>query len=285
MGTHDYTTPLGGEERTVETADGAKLRTVSIGSGDRSVLLAHGFAGDANGWNLVAPMLAEHGLRAVAFDQRGHGRSTIGSTGVGSAQMAADYGTILEAYDLNNATLVGHSMGGFISVAFLTDGPADAVKRVGSLLLMGTFAGDVSRKNPQNKLQIPMIKSGVLQRLVSVGPIATAFTKSLIGDDFQPGMVDAFIPTFLAADHPNLIPILQAMVEENRYDRLGEINIPTTVLVGEKDKTTPAFHTEDLHAGIAGSKLVRLPGIGHGLTWESPEAIAIEIVELSTRES
>ena len=57
------------------------------------------------------------------------------------------------------------------------------------------------------------------------------------------------------------------------------------MLVGEKDKTTPAFHTEDLHAGIARSKLVRLPGIGHGLTWESPEAVATEIVELSTREA
>lgn len=283
MATYDYAAPLDGEQRVIESTDGTKLRTVSVGSGDRSVLLAHGFAGNADAWNLVAPMLAEQGLRVVAFDQRGHGESTIGSEGVGSAQMASDYAAILEAYDLTNATLVGHSMGGFLSIAFLVDGPSDAVDRIDSLLLMGTFAGDVSRNNPQNKLQIPLIKFGVLQRLLGFGPVATAFTKTLIGDDFQPGMVDAFVPRFLEADHPNLIPILEAMVGESRYDRLGEISIPTTVLVGEKDKTTPAFHTEDLHAGIAGSKLVRLPGIGHGLNWESPETIANEIVELSER--
>ena len=206
-----------------------------------------------------------------------HGQSTIGSAGVSTAQMASDYAAILEAYELTNTTLVGHSMGGFISIAFLLDGHAASVSRVGSLLLMGTFASDVNRDNPQNRVQIPPIKSGILQRLLRFGPVGQEFTKSLIGDDYKPEMADAFVPTFMQAKHSRLIPILQAMVDESRYDRLNEITIPTTVLVGEKDKTTPAFHTEDLHRGIAGSKLVRLPGIGHGLNWEAPDRVVEEI--------
>ena len=66
---------------------------------------------------LTNRMLGED--RVVAFDQRGHGGSTIGSDGIGSRQMASDYGAVLEAYDVNNGVLVGHSMGGFLALAFL----------------------------------------------------------------------------------------------------------------------------------------------------------------------
>ena len=282
MSRYDYVAPLDGTERTIERPDGTRLRTIHSGSGERTVVLAHGYAASAESWNIIAPMLVAEGLSVVAFDQRGHGQSTIGDAGVGTDQMASDYAAILEAYDLTNAILVGHSMGGFLSVAFLLSGE-EAKSRVGALLLMATFAGDVSRDNPQNRLQIPLIKSGVLQKLVKLPPIAKAFTKSLIGDDFEAGMIDAFIPAFLEADHAQLVPILQAMVDENRYGRLGEITIPCGIVVGTKDKTTPPFHTADLHAGIEGSTLTSLPGVGHGPNWEAPEEIVREIVALAGR--
>jgi len=281
MGTHDYAAPITGTERTVTGSDGTSLRTVSAGEGERTVVLAHGYGSGADAWNVVAPKLSAQGVRVIAFDQRGHGDSTIGSAGIGSAQMAGDYATILEAYELEDAVLVGHSMGGFLALAFLLDGAPDATRRVGSLLLMATFAGDVSRKNPQNRLQIPLIKLGVLPRLLQFDPVATAFTKSLIGDGYEPGMAPAFTKTFLSADHAQLVPILQAMVDESRYDRLSELDLPCTVLVGTKDKTTPPFHTADLHAGISGSKLVSLTGVGHGPNWEDPDAIVTEIVGLA----
>ncbi|MDW3177846.1 MAG: alpha/beta hydrolase [Acidimicrobiia bacterium] len=280
MGTVDYAAPLEGNEHIIERPDGTRLHTTAIGSGAHTVLLAHGYGSASDAWNLVAPELASAGLRAIAFDQRGHGDSTIGTDGVGTRQMTADYAAILDHYEVENATLVGHSMGGFLSIAFLL-GDASAVDRVGSLVLMATFAGDVSRKNPQNRLQIPLIKWGILTRLLGFAPIAKAFTKSLSGDGFDPAMVDCFIPTFEKADHQQLIPILEAMVNESNYGRIGEIKIPTTVIVGSKDKTTPPFHTEDLHAGIAGSTLMKLPGVGHGLNWEAPDDIVEAIVGLA----
>ena len=282
MSRYNYVAPLDGTERTVERPDGTRLRTLRSGSGERTVVLAHGYGAKADSWNIVAPMLVAEGFSVVVFDQRGHGQSTIGTAGVGTDQMASDYSAVLEAYDLTNAILVGHSMGGFLSVAFLLGGE-EAKSRIGALLLMSTFAGDVSRDNPQNRLQIPMIKSGILQRLVKFSPVAKGFTKSLIGDDFEDGMIDAFIPAFLEADHTELVPILQAMVDENRYGRLGEITIPCGIVVGTKDKTTPPFHTADLHAGIAGSTLTSLPGVGHGPNWEAPAAIVREIVALAAR--
>lgn len=280
MTTNTYAEPLAGAEKYVDRSDGTKLRTVSVGSGDLTALLAHGYGGGADHWNMIAGKLVAEGMRVIAFDQRGHGGSSIGDDGIGTAQMASDYEAILEAYDLNHVVLAGHSMGGFLSIAFLLS-DSKATSRVGSLLLMATFAGDVSRKNPQNRVQIPLIKSGILVRLLGFGPVAKAFTKSLVGDEFDEGMIDGFVPVFLDADHQDLVPVLTAMVEENRYDRLGKLELPCTIVIGDKDKTTPPFHTDDLHAGIAGSKLVSLPGMGHALHWEAPDAIVAEIIELS----
>lgn len=276
----DYTQALEGAPKTVTRADGSKLHTVALGSGGRPVLLAHGYGFTADEWNLVAPSLAERGLHVIAFDQRGHGRSTIGTDGIGSLQMASDYGAILEAYAARNAILVGHSMGGFLGITFLVE-RLEGADRVGAALLMATFAGDVNRKNPQNRLQIPLIKSGILVKMLGIGAVGTLFTKSLTGDDYVPGYADAFVPTFRAQDHRSLVPILQALVDENRYDKLGEIDLPCTVVVGSKDATTPPFHTADLHAGIPGSSLVTLDGKGHSLNWEAPEAIVEEIVKLA----
>ena len=166
MSRFDYSGPMTGDIRTVESSDGAEIHTVSLGSGERTVVLAHGYGLGHAEWNLVGPMLAERGLRAVAFDQRGHGRSTIGRSGVGSMQMASDYAAVLEAYDASDCVLVGHSMGGFLALAFLLESGLPATSRVGSLFLMATFAGDVLRNSAQNRLQIPLIKSGVLQRML-----------------------------------------------------------------------------------------------------------------------
>ena len=281
MARHDYTAPLTGEHRIVERSDGTLLHTFCAGSGPKTVLLEHGYGARARDWNLIEPALADRGFRVITFDQRGHGASTIGDDGIGTQAMASDYGAILEAYDVRDGILVGHSMGGFLSVAFLTETPGDASARLQGLVLMATFAGGVSEKNPQDRLQIPMIRTGILQRLLRFGPVATGFTKSLTGDAFEKAMTPAFTESFLGNDHRSLIPILQAMVDEKRYDLLGSIDLPTTVIIGTKDATTPPFHSQQLHAGITGSKFVSVEGMGHCLNWESPEVIVAEIEALA----
>ena len=61
----DYTRPMGGETRTVDRPDGTSIHTVSAGSGDRTVVLAHGYGFTLDGWNDVADRLVGNGLRVV----------------------------------------------------------------------------------------------------------------------------------------------------------------------------------------------------------------------------
>ncbi len=278
----DVRTPLEGDVLVVTTVDGTRIHTVSAGEGP-VVVLAHGFAISSDEWNVIASDLVGRGYRVVAFDQRGHGRTTIGSDGVGSKQMAGDYVAVLEAYDVTDAVLVMHSMGGFVGIRFLVENPDVVAYRLRGAMLVATFAGDVNRDNAQNKLQIPLIRSGILPKLVASDFVGKPFARTLMGDGKTDAMVESFLTMFRAQDLGALIPILEAMVQENRYPDLARISLPCTILVGSKDKTTPPFHTDDLHAGIAGSRLVRVPGAGHTVNWEAADAIVAEIEALGPR--
>lgn len=278
--TNVFAAPLAGDTSTVRTLDGTQLHATSAGTG-RPVVLAHGYAVDSSEWNIIGAELVARGYRVIAFDQRGHGKSTIGTEGIGSRQMAADYAAVLEHFDVRAGILVMHSMGGFIGIRFLIENPQIVKDRISAAVLIATFAGDVMRKNPQNRLQIPLIRSGLMTRIANSRRVGTAFANTLLGEDRNPDMAEAFLNAFRQQDLKALTPILNAMAQENRYDRLNHIALPTTIIVGTHDRTTPPFHTQDLHTRIAGSTLIRIEGKGHMLNWESSDLITDEISRLA----
>lgn len=277
-----YLAPVTGTETVIECPDGTRILSTVSGSGTKGdVVLAHGYAIDRHCWNIIASELAGRGHRVISFDQRGHGKTNIGRDGIGSSQMAGDYLAVLERHDVRNGVIVGHSMGGFVLINALIDHAEAMSKYLKGAVLMATFAGDVNRKNPQNKLQIPLIRSGIMGRLINNDRFATSMARTLLGDEKRPEFVAPFVKTFREQDLRGLMPILGAFVRENRYPDLGRISMKCTIVVGDKDKTTPPFHTEWLHNGIAGSKLRSVVGKGHMLNWEAPEVLIEEIVALA----
>lgn len=267
-----------GQTTWVDRPDGTRLRVITAGSGP-TVVLAHGFAVTLIEWNVVATMLLERGYRVVAFDQRGHGQSTIGSDGVGSQQMAEDYLAVLEAVDAHDAVLVGHSMGGFLAVKAMVDVPGVA-ERLAGLILFSTFAGDVLNGAPQNRAQIPMIKAGMLQKAIRNETVGTLFGASICGDEPSPACVRVFLEVFRDSDLISLMPILEAFGAEDRGPRLGEITVPTIVMCGTSDKTTPPRQSQRLADGIPGASMIWIDGKGHMLNWEAPEALVEAIAAL-----
>lgn len=275
-----YSKPLEGEERWITSPDGARIKAVQIGEGT-PVILAHGYAVDRHEWNIMASQLVKLNFKVIAFDQRGHGMSSIGKDGIGSRQMSSDYTAVLEAFNVRDGILVGHSMGGFLAIRTLIESPEIISAHLKGCLLMATFAGDVNRHNPQNRIQIPLIQSGIMSMLIRSKGIARAIAKTLMGNDKDPQMLEAFVAGFGKSGLKPLLPILNAMVSENYYERLGEIDLPCTIVVGTHDKTTPPFHTQQLHAGIKGSHLVQIPEKGHLLNWEAPEILVGELTRLA----
>jgi non-heme chloroperoxidase len=267
-----------GKEEYVTCSDGTKIRVLSAGTG-RTVVLAHGFGGTIHDWNLVYVKLVNAGYHVIAFEQRGHNKSQEGTEGIGSKQMAGDYKTILEHFDVKDAVLVGHSMGGFLAIKFMIEYPEVAKNRLKSVLIMSSFAGDISKDNGQNKIQIPLIEKGYINTIFSNKAMGTVFSSTLIGKPYG-AIVQTSLDNFKLQNYQKLVPILKAFVDESYYAQLNKIPISGTILVGTADKTAPSFHSINLSKGIKGAKLVYLEGKGHLLNWEAPERVFEEIVKL-----
>ncbi|MCI4671800.1 MAG: alpha/beta hydrolase [Bacteroidia bacterium] len=273
--------PISGQEKFVEMPDGSQIYTVASGSGKTTILLAHGYGFSHLEWNVIVERLNQLNYRTIVFDQRGHGKSSIGRDGIGSASMASDYRNLIEYFGLEDCIIVGHSMGGFLTMKFLLDNPEMQHKQVKACVLMATFAGDVNKNNFQNRLQIPLIKSGILLNLIKWQAIGYQFGKSLLGDNPDPEIIRVILEIFPQQDHSKLVPILNAFAKESYYDQLGKISIPSAIVIGDKDATTPPFHTTDLVEKIPKSTRIDIKGKGHCLNVEAPEEIikAIQLMD------
>jgi non-heme chloroperoxidase len=262
-----------GEETLIGRPDGTVLRALIAGQGP-PVVFVHGYTASLAEWNFVWDELVARGFRVIAFDQRGHGGSTLGSEGIGSEPMAADLAAVLQHFDVRDGALVGHSMGGFVTIRAMIDHP-DLAQRLRGLVLFATWAGRVLDGAPQNRLQIPLLQRGILQRLLNNKTIAVLFGAAQCGTLPSPAMISVFVELFNRHldEHGPLLPIVRAFSREDRYPRLAEIAVPTVVMVGTADRTTPPSHSRRLADGIPGARLVTVPDAGHLLNWEGADEL------------
>ena len=96
---------------TITTKDGTEIYYKDWGKGP-VVTFSHGWPLNSDAWDGQMLFLAQNGFRVVAHDRRGHGRSSQASSGNDMNGYADDLAAVIEALDLKDATLVGHSTGG-----------------------------------------------------------------------------------------------------------------------------------------------------------------------------
>ena len=96
---------------TITTKDGTEIYYKDWGKGP-VVTFSHGWPLNSDAWDGQMLFLAQNGFRVVAHDRRGHGRSSQASSGNDMDGYADDLAAVIEALDLKDATLVGHSTGG-----------------------------------------------------------------------------------------------------------------------------------------------------------------------------
>src|SRR5262247_2930603 len=117
---------------TIKTKDGTEIYYKDWGSGS-VVTFSHGWPLNADAWDGQLLFLAQHGFRVVAHDRRGHGRSSQASERNDMDGYADDLAAVIEALDLKDATLVGHSTGGGEVVRYVT---RHRTKRVARIVLI-----------------------------------------------------------------------------------------------------------------------------------------------------
>ncbi|GGK60561.1 alpha/beta fold hydrolase [Nocardia camponoti] len=131
--------------KTVRTDDGADLRVHVYGKESAPTLvLIHGWACSIEYWHPQIREFADD-YRVVAYDQRGHGESTLGSTAPSEHTLASDLVAVLDAtlQPGEKAVIAGHSMGGLTIQAWAKHYPAQVGERASAVLLANTANADI----------------------------------------------------------------------------------------------------------------------------------------------
>jgi non-heme chloroperoxidase len=264
-------------EIAIPTADGARLTAWDVGSGP-TVVLSHGWAASHAVWIPVARRLVESGHRVVLYDQRGHGASTRGTAPLDTTTLARDFALVLEARDVPDAILAGHSMGGMTVMALATFQPEVLNQRGRAIVLVATAAADTSLGSPRvDRLAVRLIGSPYVSKTLQ-STNGHRFVRGAFGTEPVGSHMDLTRTLFADCDPSVRAGFLSSMSVMDLLDGIATIAVPTTVVIGSRDRLTPPARSQTLIDTIPGARLVTLPERGHMLPLEDPDAVADEII-------
>jgi pimeloyl-ACP methyl ester carboxylesterase len=248
------------------TVFGRKICYYDIGSGP-TLVLVHGLGGDADQWAFCFEALsATH--RVIALELLGFGRSDkpdITYTIAGFVEMLDGF---LRALDIKRASLLGHSLGGWIVAAFALQFP-DQVDR---LILNDACGMDSGAIKPPVDLNIST-RANMRAMLETM-----FFNKAMVTD----GLVDLAYALHLQRDDaPTIRSTLDAFSRpDEKLDRtIAGLTAPTLLLWGEEDALTPMTVARNSQRLIPGSRLEVIPECGHFPCLEKPSEFTRRALE------
>ena len=266
----------------ITTKDGRQIYYKDWGKGP-VVTFSHGWPLSSDAWDGQMLFLAQRGFRVVAHDRRGHGRSTQTSIGNDMDGYADDLAAVIEALDLKEATLVGHSTGGGEVARYIG---RYGTKRVAKAVLIAAVPPLMLKTsaNPEglpievfDKMRADLIKdpSQFWRNLA-----ASFYGANRPGAKVSQGMLDQFWLWSMQAGLVNAYESIKAFSETDQTEDLKKFDVPTLVLHGEDDQIVPVKDSAKKSAKlIKGSQEIYYPGAPHGITATHAEWVNSHLLE------
>lgn len=272
-------------DHMLDTHDRGTIYVVE--SGDTSappIVLSHGVTLSVRTWFHQLESLPDDGFRAIAFDHRGHGKSVLGDSGHSLDNLADDFKTVLEALDLRDAVLVGHSLGGVAVQSFVIRYPEIAAERVAGIVLLSTLAyTPFGSRSTRTKMRLEkMTKRAPDAAWLWNSPNLGLLTARVgFGKNPRPSHIElvrrmmAECPPETRRDAPRVLVGLDLTRD------LPDIRVPTLVIGGTADVLTPPFEAKRMKRLIPGARLELMEGGGHMLMLEHADRLDRLITEFA----
>ena len=235
-----------------------------------TVVFIHGVLNDHSVWILQTRYLAHHGFNVLAIDLPGHGRSG-GAAPASVEEAAASVLALLDALQIKQAALVGHSWGSLIAL----HASATAPQRISHLALVGSaYPMRVAPALLQQAQEQPL---QAIERINQYSHSSLASGPSVLGPGtWLRGCSRALMRRVLASN-PQTNLLQRGFAACDRYDQglqaLQRLSRPVLFILGQHDQMTPPKAAQSLiEAAPAGSRVLRLAA-GHALMSEAPEAV------------
>ena len=253
---------------TITTKDGTQIYYKDWGEGP-VVTFSHGWPLNSDAWDGQMLFLTQKGFRVIAHDRRGHGRSSQASSGNDMDGYADDLAAVIEALDLKDATLVGHSTGGGEVARYIS---RHGTKCVAKAVLLAAVP-PIMLKSATNPEGLPIdvfdkLRSGIMKdRSQFYKDLAIPFYGANKGVKVSQGLLDQFWLWSMQAGLLNAYESIKAFSETDFTEDLTKFDVPTLVMHGEDDQIVPVKDSAKKSAKlIKGAKEIYYPGAPHGLT-------------------
>lgn len=282
----------------VYSEDGTALHVETFGPVDGPVLLlVHGWTCAIRFWNAQIRTLARE-FRVVAFDLRGHGRSAPAAHGdYGPDAFAADVSAVLAAVlrPGEKAVVAGHSLGAMSVAAWARRFPSEVPLRAAAVAMLSTGLGDLVTVSDivgvANRFAV--VKRPVGGRLLGLAtPVPKRTGKALtravryvaLNPDAPAEQVALCEEMFRACNAAVRGACGHQLARLDLHDAAANLGVPTLVLVGARDKLTPAAHARRLAESLPMlTELVELPIVGHMTPIEAPAEVSGHLAALVRR--
>jgi pimeloyl-ACP methyl ester carboxylesterase len=250
----------------IDTRDGVGLFYRDWGTGSPLVFLAP-WAMDSDWWEYQMAYLVGQGLRCIAYDRRGHGRSVEPSDGFDFDTLADDLNDVIERLDLHGVTLVGHSMGCGEVVRYLSRHGAGRIARIAMvapnlpLVVKTADNPDGVDRRLLEEVRTRLSKDRPRQYAVNSQAFFNARENSISSE-----MMQWWTNMMLKCSLRVQLELQRMSTETDFRSELSRISLPTVIIHGDSDTSNPIDRTGRKTAKlISGSQLKVYEHAAHGL--------------------
>jgi len=241
--------------------NGTKIAYEELGNGAPLVLI-HGYPLDHTIWDEIAPLL-DHEFHLILPDLRGFGQSDIKEADNSISGYASDIQGLLKHLKIKKAFLAGHSMGGYVALAFARKYPDE----VSGLALISSQAAADSSERKQGRYA-----TGKQVLAEGVNTVVESMTPKLSADK----RIQSYVRELISRQKPQGISnALAAMAERpDSADLLPTLRFPLIIVHGDADELIPIERGREMKAALPNAHYMELPSTGHMPMMENPHAVA-----------
>jgi non-heme chloroperoxidase len=266
---------------TITVKDGTTIFYKDWGTG-QPVVFSHGWPLTADAWDGQMLFLGLQGYRVIAHDRRSHGRSDQTWDGNHMDQYADDLAELIEALDLRDAVLVGHSTGGGEVARYIG---RHGTARVAKAVLVGAVP-PIMLRTETNPEGLPLeafdgIRKGVFDNRSQFFKDLTIpfYNYNREGAQISEAVRDSFWRQGMQAGIKGAYDCIKQFSETDFTEDLKKIDVPTLIVHGDDDQIVPIATSALLAAKIAPKATLKVyPGGSHGLTFTQQDQFNADLL-------